>query len=116
MKGYGVSQRMSGSARLNFPVVALLMLLVAGFIGYRAVQYDPAVVLCGDDVMAPGDQCLSTGNGGGTYAEVQAFRERNHRVDQIVALGSGAFAIYLLGRWAYRRATARSAAGPGPST
>lgn len=102
-------------SKVGFPVVALLMLLVASFIGYRAATFDVNVVRCGADVMRPSDTCLSTDSGGGTYAEVQAIQQRNHRVDLVVALGSGLVAGVLLARWLVRRIMGGDAtADPAP--
>ena len=102
-------------AAARFPVVALLILLVAAFIGYRAASYEPGVVRCGADVMAPGDTCLSTDSGGGSYEEVRVAQERNHRVDLIVALGSAGVSGVMLGQWLLRRARGRPSTRPGPS-
>jgi hypothetical protein len=75
------------------PLIGIVLLLIATFVGYRAFTYTPDVIWCGEDRMTPGDVCLAYGRGGGTFDEMRAAQERSHTIDVYVVIGAASLGV-----------------------
>jgi hypothetical protein len=85
-----------------FLVIALLAFGLGALEQSRSAEYDPNEVMCGEDVMSPGDVCLAYGDGGGDYDEMRAQHEASHQtslriasIGPMVGIGAAALAVLL---------------------